>query len=172
MARKKKEKKNDAAEQPVDGEAAPKKRSKKRLILLVAIALGLGAGGLLLQPGKADGDEAAATTTTTTVPGPVVALDPITLNVPGDHYLRVGLALQMAAPTDGEAVPVEDEDVNPKVTHAPVLDAAIDVLGGRAYDELVTPAGRETAKAALVERMKERYAGRLEDIYFTEFVLQ
>jgi flagellar protein FliL len=166
-------KKTDA--EVVEGEeGGKKKRSKAKLIPAVVVGLGLLGGGYFMGPGKST-DVAAGgptTTTTTTIPGPVVSLEPITLNIPGNHYLKVGLALQMAGPKEGEKAPPPAEDVDPKVAHAPVLDAAIDVLGGRSYEELVTPPGREAAKQALVDRMKERYAGKLEGIYFTEFVLQ
>lgn len=150
-----------------------KRRSK--LIPVVVLAVALLGGGYYLGFGKAASAESAsgASTTTTTLPGPVVGLEAITLNVPGNHYLKVGLVLQMAAPKEGEEAPAADDaDADTSVTHAPVLDTAIDVFGGRSYEDLVTPGGREAAKQELIDKLRERYGGKLEDIYFSQFVLQ
>lgn len=157
-----------------EGEEKPKKKGRGNLIPAAVLGVGLLGGGYFMGPGKssaatAEGEAAAETTTTTAEPGPVEVLAPITLNVQGGHYLKVALALQMSYDY-GQADVADDAD--PAVRHAALLDAAIDVFGGATYDSLVTPAGREAAKKRLVEQVAKRYDGGLEDVYFTEFVLQ
>lgn len=98
--------------------------------------------------------------------GPVVVLNPITLNLADGRFLKVGLALQL---TEGIEVPVDTEIGG---YSAPALDEAISVLGGRTYAELVTPGGRDTAKAELSTRIAARYEGDVMNVYFTELVMQ
>jgi flagellar protein FliL len=157
------------------GEAAP--RSRGNLVPAVVLALGLAAGGFFMGGGGgAPAPAAEATTTTTTVhePGPVVVLAPITLNMADGRYLKVGMALELdgehADGGDGHGKPKDDGD--PTKGFARALDVAIEVLGGRTFDELVTADGREDAKAVLNARLHEVYGEKVHDVYFTEFVMQ
>jgi flagellar protein FliL len=170
MARKKK-----GDEAAPEGDEKPKKKGKGNLVPAVVLGVGLLGGGYFMGPGKsasanAEGEAGAETTTTTVQPGPVEVLEPITLNVQGGHYLKVSLALQMSY--DYGQAKATGADESPAVKHAALLDAAIDVFGGATYDSLVTPVGREAAKKRLLEQVAKRYDGGLEDVYFTEFVLQ
>src|SRR5438132_1683093 len=82
----------------------------------------------------------ATSTTSTTLPGPVVKLDPITLNMADGHFLRVGLGFQM----ESKFVPPAKPDTTDATgEYAKALDLAIKDLGGRSYGELVTVAGRD-----------------------------
>lgn len=165
-------KKDATGEAPADGEETKKTLRIGKIPLAVLVVALLGAG-YLFGPGKSassSADAAAATTTTTAEPGPVVVLEPITLNVPNGHYLKVGMALQMSFDYGVESAATASED--PKVDHAAALDAAIDVFGGSSYESLVTPDGRDAAKAKLLEALAKPYGGDLEGVYFTEFVLQ
>ena len=93
-------------------------------------------------------------------PGAVVKLDPITLNLAGGHFLKLGLSLQASA------------DAGEDVSGAKALDAAIEQLSGKTITSWRPRAGRDKAKAALVKTVSELYEGKVYDIYFTDFVMQ
>jgi flagellar FliL protein len=93
-------------------------------------------------------------------PGAVVKLDPITLNLAGGHFLKLGLSLQATA------------DAGEDVSGAKAMDAAIEQLSGKTVTELASKGGRDKAKAALVKTVSQLYEGKIYDIYFTDFVMQ
>jgi flagellar FliL protein len=168
MARKKK------GAEGAEGAEGGGKAKKGNLVPAIIIAVGLIVGGKMMGGG---GSAATTTvveaTTTTEAPGPVVKLDPITLNMSDGRFLRVGLGFQLTAAAGaaghGEAKP---DTTDAAGEYAKALDIAIDVLGGRNYQELVATDGREAAKKELIEKLKHAYEGEIEDVYFTEFVLQ
>jgi flagellar FliL protein len=168
MARKKKK-----GAEGADGE--DKKGKKGNLVPAIVIAIGLVLGGKMMGGGgSAATTTVVESTTTTEAPGPVVKLDPITLNMADGRFLRVGLGFQLTAEAGaggghGEAKP---DTTDAAGEYAKALDLAIDVLGGRNYSELVSPEGREAAKHELVQKLEHAYEGEIEDVYFTEFVLQ
>jgi len=170
-------KKGDDAEDDAGEEKAAKK--KGNLVPAVIIALGLVLGGKFMGAGGGGAAAATpeATTTTTEAPGPVEALDPITLNLSDGRYLKVGLALQLAGGDHGDSGGGghgggKAEEVDPRVKWAKALDLTIEVLGGKSYGDLVTPAGREYAKKELEEKLHQAYPELVEGVYLTEFVLQ
>lgn len=165
----------------VDGEAPAEGKKKGNLLPAVIIAVGLILGGKMMGGGgsAATVPTAVEATTTTTVPGPVVKIDPITLNMADGRFLRVGLGFQLSAEHadsgggGGHGAPAAEPDTSDAAgEYAKALDIAIDVLGGAHYQELVDPAGRDAKKHELVEKLKEAYHDAIEDVYFTEFVLQ
>jgi flagellar FliL protein len=163
MARKKKKEGEEGAD------AAGGKAKKGNLIPAVIIAVGLIVGGKMMGGGSAAPATGVVATTTTLVPGPVIKLDPITLNMSDGRFLRVGLGFQLKGGLPAEAKP-DTTDAAGK--YAKALDTAIEVLGGKNYAELVSPTGREAAKKVLVDKLKALYPDEIEDVYFTEFVLQ
>ncbi|MBL8930927.1 MAG: flagellar basal body-associated FliL family protein [Kineosporiaceae bacterium] len=134
---------------------------KKKLIIIIALVAVLGgAAFFFLKPG---GDAAASPTPTPTVshaPGPIIQLEPITINLAGGHFLKLGMALQASA------------EVTEEVSGAKALDAAIELFSNKTIDELATVKGREKAKEKLVEEIAELYEDQVYDLYFTEFVMQ
>lgn len=92
-------------------------------------------------------------------PGPVVTIDPITINLAGGHFLKLGMALQ---PEAGAT----------EVSGAKALDAAIELFSGKTITELSSKDGRDKAKAKLVAEVYELYEKQVYDVYFTEFVYQ
>lgn len=166
-------KKGDAA----GGDEA--KGGRKKLLMgvgLVLVAV-LAAKMLGLVGGKppvaVEAAHGAATTPTTAVPGPIVALEPITLNTADGHYLKLGLAFQLSAEAGaGGGGGHGGAAADPKAEWAEALDLAIEVMGGRTYDDLVVPAGRATAKHELEERLVEAYHEEVARVFLTEFVLQ
>jgi flagellar FliL protein len=127
---------------------------KKMMIAVVALVAVAAAYMLVLKPK----DNPAAPPKP--VPGAVVKLDPITINLAAGHFLKLGLSLQATA------------DAGEDVSGAKALDAAIDLFSGQPLESLVKRDGREKARAALVKEISERYENKVYDIYFTDFVMQ
>ena len=151
------------------------KGSAKSKVLMVGVAV-VGVAGLLkgfVLGGGASARVAATggdAVTTTTAHGPIVTLEPISLNLEGGRYLKVGLGLQLSGDKAGETGAEDSGD--PTKGYARALDLTIEVLGGRPFAELSTPEGRATAKEELTRRLKETYEDEVEGVYFTSFVMQ
>jgi flagellar FliL protein len=155
------------------------KGGKKLAVPVVALLLGVFVGPKFLG-GGGSGEAAAAGTTTTTAPGPVVALDPITLNLADGHLLKVGLALQISASWLAEHGTAEEgghgggggESTDPTHGYARALDAAITVFSDRTMTDLGDAPGREAAREDLTARLHDAYHGEIEGVYLYEFVMQ
>ena len=117
---------------------------KGKLIIMIVPVLLLVVGAVyffVLKPDKAE----AVTTLPEPTPGPVVQLDPITVNLAGGHFLKLGMALQPTASAGEE------------VSGAKALDLAIGEFSGMTLDELSSAKGRAEAKDELVARIKLAY---------------
>jgi flagellar protein FliL len=139
--------------------AGAKKGGKLKLIIMLAPTLLLIVGAawfFFLKPAPS----AQPAKPPPPVPGPVVKLDSITINLAGGHFLKLGLSLQPTA------------DAGEEVSGAKALDDAISLFSGKTVDELSTTKGREAAKKELVKDVAESYEKKVYDIYFTEFVMQ
>jgi flagellar protein FliL len=132
------------------------------VVLLKVFVLG---GG-----GKAAAESAGGAVTTSTVAGPVVTLEPITLNIAGGRFLKVGLSFQLSGKHTGEDKAKDGDD--PTKGYAKAVDIAIATLGGRSFDDLATPEAREKVKIELVDKLEHAYPDEIEGIYFTQFVMQ
>src|SRR2546423_2970667 len=154
-----------------DGHEAKKGGKGKTLAVSALAAVGIlgGLKGFVLGGGKPAAAEASgASTTTTTQPGPIIALDPITVNITGDRFLKIGLGLQLwgkYVPGAGHGAPDSDD---PTKGFARALDLTIETFGGHSYEELSTPEGRKKAKEELVDKLKQAYHEEVEGVYFTE----
>lgn len=167
----------------------PKKKKKLAIIIpVIVLVLGLGGGAFMfLGGGKKKADANAAPTTTTTVPGPIIRLDPITMNLTDGHVLKVGIALEaLAKPQDPEMKKVvtalaasgEGHAASSGSTSSPMegleakaLDLAIKDLGNKSFAELSAPQGRVHAQEELQKDIEEAYHGDIVEIYFTTFVM-
>jgi flagellar FliL protein len=138
-------------------DAAPGTRGRRRVVLVAAlVVVVLAAGGwffLLRGGGEAEAEPAPT-------PGEVLALDPISVNLAGGHYLKLGLALQL----------VEGAEHAPDGSRA--LDIAIALFSGREMADLASAELRQEVKVDLVQRISEAYHHEVMDVYFTEFVMQ
>lgn len=153
-----------------DKDANGKPGGKKKVgIVAVAVLTAFGAWFFLLRS-----PSAAEVVAGEPEPGEVVTLDPITINLSDGHFLRLGVALQVAKGEhlveagDAHAEPVATD---PETAGAKALDAAIEVFSGKTPAQL-TGTGRTKAKALLVKELEERYHHAVMDVYFTEFVMQ
>jgi flagellar protein FliL len=157
-----------------DGDGAANGGKAKTVVLYALAAMGVlgGLKGFVLGGDKPAAAEAATATTTTTKPGPIVTLDPITVNITGDRFLKIGLGLQLWGKHEaggGHGAPDSDD---PTKGFARALDLTIETFGGHSYEELATPEGRRKAKEELVEKLKHAYHDEVEGVYFTDFVMQ
>jgi flagellar protein FliL len=126
-----------------DGEEK-KKGGKLKLIIMVVPVILLIAGAawfFLLKP-KSD---SGPVTLPEPTPGAVVTLDPITINLAGAHFLKLGMALQ----------PTSTAKEAPDGSKA--LDLTIRQFSGMSIDELANGEGREHAKEDLINRVKLAY---------------
>ena len=162
------------AKKKAEGDAAAKGGKGKNLLLYALAALGVlgGLKGFVLGGGKASAETAGVSTTTTTKPGPIITLDPITVNITGDRFLKIGLGLQLAGDYARAAGHGAADSDDPTKGFAHALDLTIETFGGHSYEELSKPEGRKKAKDELVELLKEAYHEEVEGVYFTDFVMQ
>ena len=145
-----------AAAAPTEAVADPAPpRSRKKLVLVLVVLVGVAAAGwfFLLRP---DGDAAEAKP----VAGEVLSLDPMSINLAGGHYLRVGIALQVV------------EKPKHEVDGSKALDLTISTLSGRQVGDLTDSAKRDAIKAELTAKVAKAYDDDVMAIYFTEFVTQ
>jgi flagellar FliL protein len=170
---------NDAATD--EGKQVKGKKGKGNLIPAVVVAVGLVGGAYMMKGGGSKKAAAAgttvaaggATTTTDAMQAPATAkslaqvakLEDITLNLADGHFLKLGLALQLAP----KAVVT---DYTTGGAAAKALDLAIGVFGTENYAQLVQPAQREQAKAELAKKVVAAYNGQVQGIYLTDFVMQ
>ena len=141
----------------VEGQAEEgKKKSKKKLIIFILVPVLLLAVGGYLMFGKSG----SAAAKPVLVPGVILKLEPLYLNLSDGHYLNLGMALQestlAAADVDGSKA----------------LDAAISLFSQVSMAQLSTADGRDTVKKQLIKKVQDVYPDEVITIYYTEFVMQ
>lgn len=136
---------------PAPGDEETPKKSRKKLLVVVLLVLVLAGGGawFMLKPA---GSAAP-------VPGQVVPLDPIEVNLAGGHYLKIGIALQLVkGPTEADG--------------SKALDAVISEFSGRSMDSLAQAGQRRRLKQQLTRALVKAYDHEVMGVYFTNFVTQ
>lgn len=141
---------------PEEAEATKKGGKKKLLIMVVAVLLLGGGGGYWFFLKPADAKEAEP------VPGPVLPLEAIQINLQDNHYLRIGLALQQ----------VEGGGGHGELDGSKALDATIDIFSGESMEELSQKKYRQKLKKELEHELDELYHHEVMGVYFTDFVMQ
>lgn len=135
----------------VEGEEKPKRSKKKLLVILLVPILLAGVGyWFFLKPSGPEPEP---------VPGEVVPLEAIQINLQSGHYLRIGLALQL----------VEGAH---EVDGSKALDATIELFSGLSMDDIAAAKDRNHLKAELEEELEHSYHGDVLEVYFTDFVTQ
>ncbi len=158
MSTKTKAKEKDA---PADGEEA--KGGKKKLLVVLAVLLvaaGAAAYLLLFAGGEAEAAEPVA--------GEVVALEPVTVNLAGGGYLKIGISLQTTEDAAGGGHGAGGVDGSKALdilisTYSQAQPA--DVTGAR-------EALKESLEHQIVEAYTEHEVPMVMGIYFTEYVTQ
>ena len=140
-----------AEKAPEQTEDEGKKGSRKKVfVLLVALLVVVGAVyWFFLKP---------AGPTPPPEPGEIVPMDSTQINLADDHYLRLGMALQLTT-TAHEA------------DGSKALDAAIELFSGKRLEQ-IEGRKRDALKEKLVKELEHLYEGEVMDVYFTEFVTQ
>lgn len=147
-----------AAKEPPAPAKEPKKSHRLRTLVLVVAGLAVVAAGVwffLLRGPAGPAEEPAP------VPGAVLAVDPVSLNLSEGHYLRLGFALQLTADV-GEETPDTSQAV----------DLAIALFSGHTVAEISDPATREALKAQFAAELSDAYDGEVMGVYLTNYVTQ
>ncbi|WP_121253508.1 flagellar basal body-associated FliL family protein [Nocardioides ferulae] len=132
-------------------DAEPKSKRKKLVLVLVGVLVVAAAGyWFFLRPAPAEAEP---------VPGEVITLEPIQINLAEGHYLKVGIALQLTADAD-------------ELDGSKALDATIALFSGLPLDEVSLPKQRAELKDELGSHLEEAYHGDVMEVYYTEFVTQ
>jgi flagellar FliL protein len=141
-------------------EGEEKKGGKLKLIIIAVVALLAIGAGLYFFVFSGSGDDAEPPP----VAGIVLPIDPVTVNLAGGGYLKVGVTLQLTEDA-GETAP----------DTAQAADIIIDLFS-QAQPTDVT-GNRDALKAELTKRIEEAYnteeAGDVVmDVYYTSYVTQ
>jgi flagellar FliL protein len=133
-----------------------KKRSKKvKIAVLVVVLLVLGAlAKFTVLASSASVKDAKP------VPGPVLQMTDMTLNLAGGHYLRIKLALQTVKGT------------NEELDTSEAAQAVIEQFSDRTTAELTGEAARLKAKKELLGKLEKIYPKQIMDVIYTEFFTQ
>jgi flagellar FliL protein len=148
-------------EAPTDGEEA-KGGKKKLLLVLVVLLVAAGAAAyfFLFAGGEAEAAEPVA--------GEVVALEPVTVNLAGGGYLKIGISLQTtedAAAGGHGAGGVDGSKALDIVISTYSQAQPADVTGAR-------EALKEALEHEIVEAYTEHEVKMVMGVYFTEYVTQ
>lgn len=167
------------ADKETSAEAGVEKKSKKMLIIIIAavvVLLGGGAAAFFLL--KGDDPEAAATSAPEAAPtaaapgtagaiGPMVEIEPFIINIldnEGTRYLKAAITLE----ANNEPVVEEITQRMPQIR-----DAILLLVGNKTFGELADLQGKLQLRSEIRERLnKILTGGRVQKIYFTEFVVQ
>lgn len=122
-------------------EEAKKGGKGKIMVLLPTILLLAAAGWYFFLRSDAPAEVVLPTPT----PGVVKTLDPITINLAGGHFLKLGMAMQF------------DASAGEETDGSRALDLAIAQFSGRTIEELASTEGRTHAKEELIARVKLAY---------------
>jgi flagellar FliL protein len=144
-------------ERPAETEEAPATGGKKKLVLVLAVLLVAAAGAAYFFLFSGSGGEVEEP-----VPGEVLTLEPVAVNLAGGGYLKIGVALQFAEGAGG------GHGGGPDGSKA--TDLVISTFS-QAQPADVTGA-REALKEALEQKIIDAYDGEVIEIYYTEYVTQ
>jgi flagellar FliL protein len=145
---------------------APKSDSSTKATASASATADSGGDGSGDSGGDGSGDgstdsseEDTPVASSTYVAGATVAVDPVTINLAGGHFLTVGLLLQATA------------DAGEEVPPGKAADCLITEFSGKTVDEIATKEGRDAAKKELLKAIKKAYEKKVYLIYYTSFVM-
>lgn len=166
------------ADKETGAEPGPEKKSSKKMLIIIiaAVVVLLGGGGaafFLLKGENPDStttskpEPAAIATIAKGAIGPMVAIEPFIINIldeEGTRYLKAAITLE----TDNEPVV---EEINQRMPQ--IRDAILLLVGNKTFSELADLQGKLQLRSELRERLNKLLSGgRVQKIYFTEFVVQ
>jgi len=111
---------------------------------------------------------AASTTPTTVAPpaGPVLELDSKTMNLDGSHFLKIGVSLQLPAKSVPDTVKITEN------WSSVVSQLTLDTFSGKSFAELSDDGVREHLQHQMGYDVCEKTDGKVETVYFIDFVMQ
>lgn len=155
-------------EAPAAAEPEGKKKGGLKKILIMAVAAvvlvgaGVGAAVMILKPDAAPA--AAGEVVPAEAPvelGDVVTVEPVSVNLAGSRYLRLGFAMQLSASSEKA----------PDVSRA--RDIGIATFSGREMALVNDTANRDALKTEFLENLQGAFgAENVVDVYYTDFVTQ
>ncbi|MHB1137597.1 MAG: flagellar basal body-associated FliL family protein [Microthrixaceae bacterium] len=161
-----------AADAPPEGDAKKGKKGKKgkkdkrsNVLPALIVAGGLVVGGFMMKPSAAPAAAAEAEEEEAPIPGELVALESMTLNLSDGRYLRLGVALELVEGV--EAAEFEESGATNRFR-----DLIIDRVADLSADEVATPDGRDQLKSLLRDGGHELFEEEFFEIYLTELVVQ
>ena len=110
--------------------------------------------------------EKTTPTTMAEAKGPVLDIDPKTMNLDGTHFLKVGLSLQLPAGSVPEEVKATEN------WGSVASQLVIDTFSGRTFDELGNDALRLELQHEIGNEVCEKTDGEVVTVYLTDFVMQ
>lgn len=142
-----------AKKTPAEGEEKP--GGKKKLIIIMLVAVLLSGGGVYFMMSKKNAPPKPV------LPGEIIQLEPLHVNLADGRFLKITMALQATA------------DAHEKPNGAVALDEAVAYLSLRPIADMSTSATRAHLKENLVKKIEKRYEHHeVMDVYITEFVTQ
>lgn len=147
------------------------KGGKSNLVPAIVLAVGIAAGGYFMGGSGSDAAPVATTAAPDVVEGPLLGVEPMTVNLAGGRYLRLGVSIQLSDAYE-DAVEGEEGETFPHHDASRVQDLLISTLGGRDGGGLSTADGRDEVKEELRAHLNEVFDGAVMEVYFTEFVIQ
>jgi flagellar protein FliL len=149
----------DKAADGTGDDAAKAAAAKKKKMMIIALVALVAIGGVykfvLAKP------KAASAAKPAPVPGAVLALDPVNINLADGHYLKLGMTLQATKDAGAEVA-----------DGSKALDTAIGLLSGQSVAVVANDKDVVKLKKELVTAVGKRYDEKVMDIYFTSFVYQ
>lgn len=149
-------------------------RGKKKILLLVVIGLlllaGIGAGVFFYTRSKTptEGEEAGATGKSGKTPsGLMVEIEPFIVNIldiEGTRYLKAAITLEV----DGSEAVKEANERMPQIR-----DGILLLVSNKTFGEVSDLQGKLQLRAELINEVNSALRrGKVQKIYFTEFVVQ
>jgi flagellar FliL protein len=167
------------AEEEGKAEQPAKKGKGVLIIIVVLVLLILGAAGaavyfLVLHKAPAAEEDLSAQDVPITAsrpqaePGPMMAYSSFLVNLAdagGKRYLKFSLSIELSKHKNFQQE-VEYKD-------AKIKDIIISIISSKTFEEINTPQGKIALKQELLRRLNTIMSGgKVEDVFFTEFVVQ
>jgi flagellar FliL protein len=142
-----------------------KKGKRSNVLPALIIAGGLVVGGFLMKPSAAPAAAEEEAAEEEVVPGELVALESMTLNLSDGHYLRLGVALELV-----EGVPAKEFEETGATKR--FQDLVIDRVADLPSEQFSTAEGRDELKELLRDGGHELFEEEFFEVYLTELVVQ
>ena len=167
MAKKQEIKEKDEQAEDAVQEPGKKKSSIMKYVIIgviVLVVLGAGIGGAVVFMSKSAEKKPAAVVAAI---GPTWAMEPLIVNLAdnnGDRYLKVVMQLELTGPEASKELDV----IKPKFR-----DSIVDLLSNKTYKDLADNIGKQRLRDEVMLRGNSMLMqGKINKVYFTEFVIQ